>query len=306
MNKHTDYSSCSICPQNCNANRFIDISSAFCQTSVYPEIASICKHTGEEPVFGGKDGVCNVFFSHCNLQCIYCQNYQISKNTISQKPPMRLEDAVSRIIKILDSGISFLGFVSPTHQIKQMVEIIELLHKENYFPTILYNTNGYEKINTLKQIEKHIDIYLPDFKYFDNHIAIQYSSAPHYKEITTNAIKEMICQKGIVPKFDKNGFMRQGVVVRHLILPNHIENSINTLTHINNHFGRNLYISIMAQYFPTPLVKTHPKLNRTISTDEYDTVVDTIDNLGFFNGWIQDLDNNTQYKPDFERENPFL
>ncbi len=299
------YTSCNLCPQNCDANRF-ENETNFCRIDEKFHIASITIHTGEEPVLSGKKGICNVFFTHCNLQCIYCQNYQISNNNTSGTHILSLQKIIEKIIDILDMGITHLGFVSPSHQIVQMIEIINELHRQNYFPTIIYNTNAYDKITTLKLIEPLIDIYLPDFKYSDDRLAEIYSQAPYYNDIATNAIFEMIRQKGNLLTFDKNGLANSGVIIRHLILPNHFENSINLLKTIAENFGTGITISIMAQYFPTEKVKNHPQLGRTLTESEYHQVIQAIDELGFENGFIQDLESAGCYQPDFEKENPFL
>ncbi len=299
------YTQCNLCPQNCNANRF-ENKTSFCGIDEKFHIASITAHTGEEPVLSGKNGVCNVFFTHCNLQCIYCQNHQISQNSRwNTSHILSLQEITEKIISILDTGITHLGFVSPSHQIVQMVEIIDNLHRQNYFPTIIYNTNAYDKISTLKLIEPLIDIYLPDFKYSDNHLAEIYSQAPHYNKIATNAIGEMIRQKGNTLTINKEGTATRGVIIRHLILPNYIKNSIDILESLAKNFGTKTTISLMAQYYPTEKVKTHPQLSRTLTESEYNQVLQIVDELGFENGFVQELESANHYKPDFDKANPF-
>ncbi len=299
------YSKCNLCPRNCNANRF-ENKNNFCKIDEKFHIASITKHSGEEPVLSGEKGVCNIFFTHCNLQCIYCQNYQISRNHSSDNNNiLSLKQITNKIISILDTGITHLGFVSPSHQILQMVEIINKLHQLNYFPVIIFNSNGYDKVSTLKLIAPLIDIYLPDFKYSDNKLAKQYSNAPHYKEIATNAIAEMIRQKGTQLSINQDGLASKGVIIRHLILPNHLENSFGVLNLINENFGTEITLSVMAQYFPPKPVKKHQNIGRTLTQEEYQQILSKIDELGFNNGFIQELESSNNYNPDFEKENPF-
>ena len=279
----------------------------FCNIDNKFHIASITIHTGEEPILSGEKGVCNVFFTHCNLQCIYCQNFQISKNkTPDNTYILSLDNIIEKITAILDAGITHLGFVSPSHQIVQMIEIIEALHRKNYFPVIIYNTNSYDKISTLKMIEPLIDIYLPDFKYADNNLAERYSQAPHYKEIAINTIGEMIRQKSKLPNLDKNGLATSGVIIRHLILPNHINNSFAVLDEIKRNFGNKVTISVMSQYFSPEPVSNHQQLGRPLTKNEYQQVLSKIDTLGFENGFIQELKSAENYQPDFKKKNPFV
>ncbi|MCD6366817.1 MAG: hypothetical protein J7L46_04675, partial [Bacteroidales bacterium] len=218
---------------------------------------------------------------------------------------LSLQEITEKIISILDTGITHLGFVSPSHQIVQMIEIIESLHRKNYFPTIIYNTNAYDKVSTLKMIEPLVNVYLPDFKYADNDLAKKYSQAPHYKQIVTDAIREMIQQKGKLLDLDENGLATRGIIIRHLILPSHIENSIAVLEQIKKHFGNKITLSVMSQYFPPEPVAKHPQLGRPLTEDEYQQVLSKIDNLGFENGFIQELESAAHYNPNFEKENPF-
>ena len=299
------YAQCNLCPRNCNANRF-ENKTNFCGIDEKFHIASIIVHTGEEPVLSGEKGVCNVFFTHCNLQCIYCQNYQISQNTKWNAPHiLSLQEITEKIISILDTGITHLGFVSPSHQIVQMVKIIETLHRKNYFPVIIYNTNSYDKISTLKMIDPLIDIYLPDFKYANNDLAEKYSQAPHYKQIAINSIEEMVQQKGKLLDLDENGIATRGVIIRHLILPSHVKNSIAVLEQIKNHFGNKITLSVMSQYFPPEPVAKHPQLGRPLTENEYQQVLSKIDILGFENGFIQEPESAENYQPDFKKKNPF-
>ncbi len=301
--KNISLDDCNLCPHDCHVDRHTDKTN-FCNNDTSLNIASITIHRGEEPILSGDKGVCNVFFSHCNMQCVYCQNFQISKNETELEEPLSLNDAIERIIEILNTGITHLGFVSPSHQIVQMVEIIEALNLRGYFPKIIYNSNGYDKVSTLKMIEPYVDVYLPDFKYASNTLAWEYSQVDNYNQIVLNAISEMIRQKGKTLVI-KNDVAEKGVIIRHLILPNNLDNSIAVLKQIKQHFGNEITLSIMAQYYPVENVRDHPTLNRCISTKEYDKILFYIEKLGFENGFIQEYESADNYLPDFSKSNPF-
>jgi len=261
---------------------------------------------GEEPVLSGKHGICNIFFSHCNLQCIYCQNYQISDN---RNPVdifnMNLDEIISKIEFILESGAKAVGFVSPSHSLPQMHEIINALGKRGKHPFYVYNTNGYDKVDTVKSLGKTIDIYLPDLKYMDSRLSDEYSGSKNYPEIATAAIKEMFRQKGAEIVLDEDGLVTSGMIIRHLVLPGHIDNSRKVLRFIAEELSTDVYISLMAQYHPTPRVANHSRLGRFLKQQEYDQVVDEFERLGFHRGWVQDISSPHHYMPDFLKDNPF-
>lgn len=296
---------CSICPRECKVDRTSG-ELGFCRSLSGFAIDSIFPHQGEEPPISGKNGICNLFFSHCNMQCVYCQNYQISDN---YKPLSRkfdsLPDIIEKIENILDTGINAVGFVSPSHSILQMKAIIHLLKYRKRNPIFVFNTNGYDKKETIKELEGTIQVYLPDLKYMDDNLAMEYSSAPNYIQIATTAIKEMFRQKGADLRFDDEGNIQSGLIIRHLILPNQVENSKNALRFIAQELSPKVYVSLMSQYYPTPKVKNHPHLGRTITKEEYDEVLEEFENLGFYRGWVQDLDSPSHYQPDFLNSQPF-
>jgi putative pyruvate formate lyase activating enzyme len=296
---------CNVCPRNCNVNRY-ETNKGYCRIDAGFYIASIFPHKGEEPPISGDKGICNVFFAHCNLQCVYCQNYQISRNKIApDKYKMTLEQVVQKITDILDTGIQTLGFVSPSHFVPQIIQIIDRLHQLKYFPTIVYNTNAYDNVDSLKILESYVDVYLPDFKYIENDISQKYSLAKNYPEIAIAAIKEMYRQKGDYLIINKNGYAESGMIIRHLILPNNVENSLKILDFIANEISTNIAISLMSQYYPTAEAFKFPELSRPINSAEYQKVVQRAKKLGLTNGWIQQMDSKSNYKPDFEKEIPF-
>ena len=301
---YDNYLSCSMCPHNCKINR-LDGKLGFCRTDIHYNIASVCAHKGEEPVISGDNGICNVFFSHCNMQCKYCQNFQISDKFSKINTTLSDEDVIKKICDLLDSGCHALGFVSPSHCIVQMVDIINKVNNKGYKPVVVYNSNAYDKVETLAMIESLVDIYLPDFKYANDNLAYSLSGVKNYTQTALNAIGEMIRQKNTILNLNENEIATKGVILRHLVLPNFTSNSKKVLLLIAENFGNKVQISLMSQYYPTPQVKNISEINRYVEKKAYDEVVDYLDYLGFENGWVQEIVSNHNYRPDFDHEHPF-
>ena len=269
-------------------------------------IASICLHQGEEPPINGLHGICNIFFTGCNLQCIYCQNHQISKRrNITQFPEWSLEQVIQKIIFYLDQGVEALGFVSPTHHTPHVKAIIHELHSRGVHPVTVYNTNGYDRVDVLQQLEGIIDVYLPDFKYLDSSLSKRYSEAENYPEIARMALKEMFRQKGSTVVLNDNGQAVTGLIIRHLVLPGHVKDSISIMEWIAGELSPSVHISLMSQYYPAVSVPGYPELHRKISEQEYQEVVEAMEHLGFYRGWFQEPESSSAYRPDFNRGNPF-
>jgi putative pyruvate formate lyase activating enzyme len=297
-------SSCNICPRNCFTDRLLG-EAGVCGSDSKFNISSICIHEGEEPVISGTNGICNVFFSRCNLSCIYCQNYQISCNRGEVNSHVwQLEEVVESIIKILDQGCHGVGFVSPSHYVPHVKVIIEALRLQGYNPVFVYNTNGYDRVEEIRALESYIDIYLPDYKYSDNKLALRFSKVADYQQTALAAIKEMYRQKGSTLVMNENGYAEKGLIIRHLVLPGNIQNSLNVLHDIAE-ISVSIAISLMAQYWPVPAVLNHPTLGRTLTPEEYESVKNELENQGFYKGWVQELESNTSYRPDFNLEKPF-
>lgn len=295
---------CNFCPHKCGVDRSNN-ENGFCNTNDQPLISSIFLHKGEEPVISGEKGICNVFFAHCNLQCIYCQNYQISKNnSYDSSWQISVEDASNRICALLDKDVKLLGFVSPSHQIPQMLRIINRIWEKGYKPTIVYNSNGYDNVDILKGLEGIVDVYLPDFKYFNNDFASRYSGVSDYFEVASRAIKEMYRQKGSTILFDEEGLIESGLIIRHLVLPGMSADSIKILEYIADEISPFLHISLMSQYYPTENVPIKSNINRKLKENEYIEVVNKLDEIGF-KGWIQEIESSDSYRPDFYRDTPF-
>lgn len=294
---------CNLCPHNCYADRK-NGQTGFCNLDDKIYIDSICRHRGEEPPVSGEHGICNVFFSHCNLQCLYCQNHQISCNTHSFES-ISLQDTVNQICKLLDTGIRSLGFVSPSQQIPQMIQIIQRVRDRGYNPVIVYNTNSYDKVETLRELETWVDVYLADLKYSNEELGQTLSGVKNYNSIAIPAIQEMIRQKGISLALDNEGIAIKGVMIRHLVLPGFIDNSIKILDQIADMLDSKITLSLMSQYYPAFRASEIPNLSRTLHASEYQRVVDYLQFLEINNGWVQELESHDNYQPDFENDHPF-
>ncbi|MBE0662005.1 MAG: radical SAM protein [Bacteroidales bacterium] len=296
---------CCSCPRLCNAMRD-NGETGYCNTDNRFHISSICLHHGEEPTISGPNGICNIFFSRCNLQCIYCQNYQISTTGSGvQDAVLSLDEIINKVEQYLDNGCTHVGFVSPSHVILQVREIIGALHKRGRQAVFVYNSNGYDSVSTIKSLEGMIDVYLPDLKYMDTEIAEAYSGAKDYPQIASSALREMYRQKGSTLILSEDGCALSGLIIRHLVLPGHIENSKAVLKFIAQELSPLIHVSLMSQYYPIPQVEDHPNLGRLLNHTEYQQVVDEMGLLGIFRGWIQDIESHDNYRPDFDKNHPF-
>lgn len=293
---------CSCCPHTCEADRTSGIT-GYCRSKDDFPVAAIVPHHGEEPCISGEYGICNVFFASCNLQCVYCQNHQISRSSGSRFAGV--EEVIETIEKCLQQGCHAVGFVSPSHVIPQVIQLITLLKKRGNNPVFVYNSNAYDEVTMLRRLEGMIDVYLPDFKYIDGEIAGRYSGCPDYPGKAAAAIKEMYRQKGSTLITDAHGQARSGLIIRHLVLPSHSEHSIAVLRHIAEELSVNIHISLMAQYYPDAEAHQFPEINRTLTHPEYQSVVSEFERLGFRKGWIQDLSSQENYRPDFQKDLPF-
>ncbi|HPX44913.1 MAG TPA: radical SAM protein [Bacteroidales bacterium] len=295
---------CNICPRQCNANRYNRRGT--CSASDEIEISSIVIHKGEEPIISGKYGILNVFFSNCNLRCIYCQNYQISINNQYSKK-YTVDQLVDEIKHLLPPEVYHIGLVTPTHYAIYLPEITEKLRSWRPELKFVYNSSGYDKAAMIRLLKNCIDVYLPDFKYALPEIAQKYSHAKNYPQHALNAIKEMIYQKGTNVITDENELAVSGVIVRHLVLPDNIENSLKVLDLLYDNFGTNIWISLMSQYTPIKYLDLPPELQHSLTEKEYTKVINYSEELGFYRGWIQDLEAVDQFIPDFSNtNNPFV
>jgi putative pyruvate formate lyase activating enzyme len=296
---------CTLCPRECRVNRFRG-GTGYCGMDADLNIASVCIHKGEEPSISGVNGICNIFFAGCNLHCLYCQNHEISRPDYkTRKAGMDLQLLLDNIEEILSNGITSVGFVSPSHVVPQVKAIIRGLDSRGLTPIYVYNTNSNDKFENIRSLSGLIDVYLPDYKYVTSKISSEYSDAYDYPEVALKAIKEMYYQKGSVLRIDENGGAENGILLRHLVLPGHAEESKNVLRTIAKELSPGVHLSLMSQYHPTSIVRNHPVLNRSLYESEYEAVKQFMEELGFRNGWIQDMDSNQNYRPDFSKEHPF-
>lgn len=285
---------CNICPHRCNVNRKLG-QIGRCKATDKVKIALYSSHNFEEPCISGKKGSGTVFFSNCNLNCIYCQNYEISQEGRGKE--ITIEELAKIFLIQQEKGMENINLVTPTSYAPQIIEAISIARNHGLKIPIVYNTNSYENIETLKMLDGYIDIYLPDLKYSENELGKKFSNVSNYFEIATKAIKEMIRQVGI-PKLNENGVIKKGVIVRHLVLPNHIENSKKVLKWLKENLPDDMYISVMAQYFPTYKAKDNKELNRKLTKEEWGVIEDYIDELGFLNGYVQELgEHEEEYVP---------
>lgn len=287
---------CNICPHNCMVNRNDGkIGRCKCNNKIKIALASI--HQYEEPCLSEENGSGTIFFSNCNLNCIYCQNYEISQ--LGKGEEISIEDLANIFIKQQKKKVNNINLVTPTMYAYQIIEAIKIARKKGLRIPIVYNTNGYENIETIKALDGYIDIYLPDLKYYSGELSQKYSGVKNYFEIASEAIKEMCKQVG-KSEFNDKGIMQKGVIIRHLVLPNHIQNTKHVLKWIKENLPKNTYVSVMAQYFPTYKAREDNLLNRKLTQKEYKEIENYLYTLDIENGYIQELgEHEEEYVPDF-------
>lgn len=287
---------CKICPHRCKINR-VDGKVGFCKASDKVKIALAALHYFEEPCISGEKGSGTVFFSNCNLNCKFCQNYEIS--ALGKGKEITIEELADTFLNLQNQGANNINLVTPTIYAYQIKEALKIAKNKGLNIPIIYNSNGYESIDTLKNLEGYIDVYLPDLKYYYDYIAFKYSGIKDYFNNVTESINEMYRQVGS-PQLDKNGIIQKGLIIRHLVLPNNIENSKRVLEWIKENIDERVYISIMAQYFPCYKAKEIEELNRKLTEEEYEEIEKFVFNLGIENGYMQELgEHEEEYVPNF-------
>ncbi len=288
---------CEICPHKCKIDRTKN-QVGRCKSKDTVKVALFSIHKFEEPCISGKNGSGTVFFSNCNLSCDFCQNYEISQQGNGKE--ISIERLSEIFIEQQEKGANNINLVSPTSYAVQIIEAIKIAKSKGLKIPIIYNTNGYENIETIKMLNGYIDIYLPDLKYAENELAKKYSKIENYFEIATEAIKEMNKQVGR-NEYDENGIIKKGIIIRHLILPNHTENTKKVLKWVSENMPRDITISIMAQYFPTYKAKNIKDINRKITKYEYKKIENYLYSLDLQNGYIQEIGKNEEeYVPKWE------
>ena len=276
---------CEICPHRCKVNRNLGyIGKCRCNDKIKIGLASI--HNYEEPCISNQNGSGTIFFSNCNLNCIYCQNYEISQ--LEKGKEISIEELSNIFLEEQSKGVNNINLVTPTMYSYQIIESIKIAKRNGLEIPIIYNTNSFENIDTIKALNGYIDIYLPDLKYYSNEISKKYSNIDNYFEVATNAIKEMYKQVGTA-RFNNDGIIEKGVIIRHLVLPNHLQNSKHILKWIKDNMPDDIYVSVMAQYFPTYKAKESKLLNRKLNKKEYKEIENYLYTLDLRNGYMQEL-----------------
>ncbi len=290
------YKSCILCPRECQVNREKG-ELGFCGLSNNIKIARADLHYWEEPCISGESGSGTVFFSGCNMKCVFCQNYDIS--TLNKGYNITVEKLSDIFLKLQYKGANNINLVTPTHFVYDIIKALDIAKGKGLTIPIVYNSGGYEKVDTLKMLKGYIDIYIPDMKYFSDKYSIEYSSAKNYFNIAKDAVCEMVKQVGS-PLFNKNGIMTKGVIVRHLMLPYLLFDSKKIIDYLYDTFKDDIYISLMSQYTPTDNVCKVKRLNRNLSPKHYETMIEYIEYKGIKNVYIQGTESATkEYIPEF-------
>ncbi len=287
---------CSICPRKCGVDR--SLNKGFCGMEDNSVLAKAFLHMWEEPCISGSRGSGTVFFSGCNLKCVFCQNYQISQNNFGKE--VSVEQLSKIFLNLQAKGAHNINLVNPTHFVRQIHDAVK--ESEGLNIPILYNSNGYEGIEGLKIMNGIVDVYLPDLKYFSSEVSREYSSAKDYFSIASKAILEMYRQVGS-PVFSSEGIIEKGMIIRHLILPGHVNETISILDWIKSNLPEDIYVSIMSQYTPYYKAELYPEINRRITRREYEKVLNHVYKLGIENGYVQERDSaEEEYIPNFDLE----
>ena len=291
---------CRICPRSCGVSRSRG-EIGFCECNDKVKIARADLHYWEEPCISGKNGSGTVFFSHCNMKCVFCQNYQIS--TRNRGKTVSVNELSRKFLELQARGAHNINLVTPTHYIPQIIQALDTAKRNGLSIPVVYNTGGYERVESLRLLEGYVDIYLPDFKYYDNKYSMKYSSAPDYFKVAASALSEMTRQAGTM-EFNKEGLMTKGVIVRHLMLPGLLFDSKKVIDYLYSTYKDSIYISIMSQYTPLDTIPAvFPELKRTLPEGHYDALIDYAVNLGIKNAFIQDgASAKESFIPDFYTE----
>ena len=294
---------CECCPRRCGVNR-LEGETGFCKVGSGIQISHAGLHFGEEPPISGTNGSGTIFFSGCNLRCVFCQNYQISQEFQHGRTRILTTDELaSEILRLQDEGAHNINFVSPSHMIFQMATAVQVAKQKGLIVPVLYNSNGYDSVDALRQIRGLVDIYIPDIKYLEHEPGKKFSHVDDYADIVPGVLREMLNQAGHL-ETDDDGIAVRGVLVRHLVLPGYLENSRQCLRFLA-HLSPDIRVSIMSQYSPQYKARDFPGINRTLTEDEYDEITDYALELGLENAFIQNLNSQAHYLPDFDQERPF-
>ena len=274
---------CSLCPRGCDVDR--QVKTGYCGVGNTLRVARAALHFWEEPCISGEEGSGAVFFTGCNLRCVFCQNYHIAR--AEQGKEITIERLAEIFLELQEQKANNINLVTATHYVPQVIEALKIAKNKGLYIPVVYNCGGYESVETLKMLEGFVDIYLPDFKYVDEERAKRYSRAKDYPEVAKKALAEMIRQQPQA-KFDERGIMEKGVIVRHLMLPGGIKDSKAVVKYLYETYGDQIFVSLMNQYTPLPHVAEYPEINRNLKKFEYDRLVDYAISIGVENGFVQE------------------
>lgn len=291
------YRHCTLCPRGCGVDR-TNGAHGFCGASDTVYVGRAALHAWEEPPLSGERGSGTVFFTHCTLGCVFCQNRTISRRE-AQGKPVTQERLCEIFLELQAQGAHNINLVTASHYAPTVCEALQHAHEEGLHIPVVYNCGGYEKVETLRLLDGLVDIYLPDFKYYSSYYAGMYSGAPDYPDFAKEAIAEMVRQTG-APQFDGMGMMTRGTIVRHLILPGLAGDTAQVLRYLAEHFGDRILVSLMRQYTPFGMTERYPELDRKITDEEYEQAVTLFSELGLA-GFLQDKESISEsFIPSFQ------
>ncbi len=298
---NTQYLSCKLCPRDCKVNR--DEKFGVCKVGATLKVARAALHFWEEPCISGTNGSGAVFFSGCSMHCVFCQNEEIAQGRVGKE--ISKERLVEIFLELQEKGANNINLVTPGQYIPHIVWGVEHARTQGLTVPIIYNTSSYERVETLKELEGIVDVYLPDFKYWNSALAAKYSNAPDYPEVAKTAIAEMVRQQPNVTFYEKDGqeLIGKGVIVRQLLLPGQLKDAKQIVKYLYETYGDSIYLSLMSQFTPLPHVEKYPELNQKVSKSDYEAYIDYAIELGVENGFIQEEDvAEESFIPDFNCE----
>lgn len=286
---NSNYTLCGLCPRNCRVDRD-EKETGVCKVTSTLKVARAALHHWEEPCISGTKGSGAVFFSGCSLHCVFCQNESIAQGTVGKE--ITKERLSEIFLELQEKGANNINLVTPGHFLPHIIWSVEHARNQGLNIPIVYNTSSYEKVETIKQLEGIVDVYLPDFKYYSSELAAKYSKAPDYPVVAKAAIAEMVRQQPVSVFFEKDGqeLIKKGVIVRQLLLPGQLHDAKQIIKYLHDTYGNQIYVSLMSQFTPLPHVEAYPELNRKVSKRIYEKYIDYAIEIGIENGFIQEED----------------
>ncbi|MFA5004718.1 MAG: radical SAM protein [Candidatus Omnitrophota bacterium] len=275
---------CCICPRKCKVNR-LKGETGFCKTALLPKVYSFMAHFGEEPPISGTKGSGTIFFANCNMSCVYCQNYEFSQ--LGQGKEYDSQELSEIMLKLQGMGCHNINLVTPTHVLPQILKALELAVQKGLYIPLVYNTSGYESPAVIKMLDGIVDIYLPDMRYADASVALRLSASPDYPQNNRLSVKEMHRQVGVA-QIDDAGLIKRGLIIRHLVLPNALSGTEETMKFISAEISEDTYISLMSQYLPYHNGREHKEISRRLKKEEYKQAEQIMQRYNLHNGWIQE------------------